>query len=802
MGFTADDYKISGIVKDAESNTPLAGASVKILNEAKGAVTDHKGIFSIGLANYRAEVDVEISFAGYETDTLTLHSAVAFHTLFLKQTTGTLSEVSVRTEKKQEPKENPVAITVVSSKKIDQALQSNIVDVLVKNVPGLNAVKTGPNISKPFIRGLGYNRVLTLYDGIRQEGQQWGDEHGIEIDPYGIEKAEVIKGPVSLIYGSDALAGVISMIPFTPKDLDGKIHGRLTSEYQHNNGLIGNGIRLYSRTQRWYILGAGSYRMAKNYQNAVDGSVYNTNFKEASATFSLGRVSRDGKSSLNVTMFNDRQGIPDGSRDSLTRKFTKQIYEGDQDDISNRPAVSSRELNSYSMSPLHQHIRHYRIYSDNHYSLRHGEMDVSLAWQQNIRQEFSHPVFTDQAGMYVRLNTFNFGTKYTIPVWQNTHLTIGVNSMNQDNKNKEATDFPIPDYRLWDMGTFIFAKWRHNRLSFSGGIRYDHRKIDGKSLYTVKNQYTGFDEKTNRNDPNAKKQINGFNKNYSGISLSLGSTYTINTHISLKANIARGYRAPSITELASNGLDPGAHIIYLGNMDSKPEFSFQQDFGMELEYDAVSGSVSVFNNYISHYIYLTELSDGGSATVDAQGNKTFQYQQASAHLYGLELSASIHPVAWAGFSWNNSIALTYGVNTSPLFDGKGILGRYLPHIPPATWLSNITQVVSLRSQIFRSLNFMAEFDYHGAQNRFLGLYETETATPAYKLINIATGTSIQYNKQRRFELQFTVNNLLNTAYQSNMSRLKYFEYYSFSPNNRYGIYSIGRNICIKVIFPI
>ena len=237
-------------------------------------------------------------------------------------------------------------------------------------------------------------------------------------------------------------------------------------------------------------------------------------------------------------------------------------------------------------------------------------------------------------------------------------------------------------------------------------------------------------------------------------------------------------------------------------MASLPEFSFEQDLGMELDYKDVSGSISVFNNHISHYIYLTELADQGGPVLDPQGNKTFQYQQASARLYGLELTASIHPAAWKGFAWTNNLALIYGVNTSPSFKDKGTEGRYLPYIPPATWLSTVTQVITLKNSAFTAINLMAEVDYNAAQNRYLGLYNTETATPSYMLVNMAAGTSIQYSKTRRLELQFQVNNIGNTIYQSNMSRLKYFEYYSASPNGRYGIYGIGRNLCMKLIFPI
>jgi len=149
-------------------------------------------------------------------------------------------------------KENPIAIQVVSSKTIDKTIASNIMDVLSKHSPGLSVLKTGSNISKPFIRGLGYNRVLTLYDGIRQEGQQWGDEHGLEVDGFQIHKAEIIKGPASLLFGSDGIAGVVSLIPYLPKLSHQQIEGRVLMEYQSNHGLWATGLRLGQRKNIGY----------------------------------------------------------------------------------------------------------------------------------------------------------------------------------------------------------------------------------------------------------------------------------------------------------------------------------------------------------------------------------------------------------------------------------------------------------------------------------------------------------------------------------------------------------------------
>ncbi|HVZ95688.1 MAG TPA: TonB-dependent receptor, partial [Chitinophagaceae bacterium] len=558
----------------------------------------------------------------------------------MKPQQGILNEVVVTgVSKAVLIRENPIAIASVSSKAIENTTETNIIDVLVKNVAGLNAVKTGPNISKPFIRGLGYNRVLTLYDGIRQEGQQWGDEHGIEVDAYNINRAEVVKGPASIMYGSDAVAGVVSLIPPMPAKTDTKLLGRYFTEYQSNNGLIGNGLRLSYSDNHWGYALRGSYRIAKNYTNNIDGRVYNTGFREINASATIQHFNSRGYSNLNLTLYQNLQGIPDGSRDSLTRKFTQQIYEGNNDDIKNRPIVADAFLNAYQLSPLHQNIAHYRIYSNNHYTIGKGDMDFSLAFQQNIRREYNHPTMPQQAGMHVRLNTFNYGFRYNAPALLHTEISLGVNGMYQNNKSIDATDFPIPDYSLFDIGSFIYAKWKQNNWTINGGLRYDNRHLQGDDFYTNMNSVTGFDHHvTSPDTAGAYLQFPAFAKSFHGVSMSFGATCQLNEHLSLKVNLAKGYRAPSITEYASNGLDPGAHIVYLGNRNFVPEFSWQEDIGADIYFQDFSASASLFNNNMEHFIYLSLLTDAnGNAILDPQGNKTFQYQQAAAQLYGAEL---------------------------------------------------------------------------------------------------------------------------------------------------------------------
>jgi len=794
---------VTGIVFDRQTGERLSNASIMIPGDSLGTQSDEKGGFVLAIPREQTRISFVVSHIGYDSDTIEIRDRPDYK-VALEPVGATLNEVVVTGSSHAIAlRENPISIALVSSKAIATTVESNVIDVLVKNVPGLNAVKTGPNISKPFIRGLGYNRVLTLYDGIRQEGQQWGDEHGIEVDAYNVGKAEVIKGPASLMFGSDALAGVVSLFPYRYTEHDGVVKGRVVSEFQSNNGLIGNGVRVARNTQHWNWMLSSSYRIAKNYTNRVDGRVYNTGFDEKNLTTSVGHVSERGHSTITFTLYDNLQGIPDGSRDSLTRRFTKQVYEGALDDVKNRRMVSSSDLNSYQLSPLHQHIQHYRLYTNNHYRVGQGDIDVLLASQRNVRREYNHPTKPDQAGMNLQLTTINYGVRYNAPEWYNTEISIGMNGMYQRDVTKNATDFPIPDYALNDMGGYLFAKWHKKKWIVSGGIRYDVRSIQSDDFYVRINSQTMFAEHTHVPDTaNATLQFPKLNQHFAGLSWSLGTTYALSEHINLKANLARGYRAPNMAEIASNGLDPGAHIVYIGNRNFEPEFSFQQDIGLSATFANLSASLSVFNNNVQHYIYLSQLVDDNGDPIElVHGNKTFQYLQGSAQLYGMESTFEFHPQRQKGFSIISNVSVVFGNNTQREFRDAGIYGQYLPFIPPVKILTTAQQEFKTHSRIVPLISAKVDVDYSARQERYLALYNTETATPAYVLTNVGLTIDVAYSALHTLKLQLQANNLFDVVYQSNMSRLKYFEYYAQSPNNRYGMYGMGRNLCVRVEIP-
>lgn len=702
-------------------------------------------------------------------------------------------------------RKSPVPVAVATKKEMDMHVNNNIIDAVLKQVPGLSAVTTGPNISKPFIRGLGYNRVLTMYDGIRQEGQQWGDEHGIEIDQYGIERAEVVKGPASLTYGSDALAGVINMIPYVPKGKEGELKGDAAMEYHTNNGMIGSSVGIAYKKNDWTYVFRVSGKAAHDYHNAADGYVYGTAFREYNVSGRVGVNKAWGFSHWAVTVYDNQQEIPDGSRDSLTRQFTKQVSEIPYDDIQHRPVVTEEELKTYAINPLHQRIQHYRLYTHNTIHLGKGEMDATLGFQQSIRREYDHPTMPGQAGLFVVLNTYNYGLVYHFPSWKGVEITMGVNGMYQTNTSKDATDFPIPDYHLFDAGAYLFAKRTVGKVDISGGIRYDNRQIHWNDLYVGTNPVTGFDQQVHLPDTmNARLPFPAFAHVYSGISGSIGATWNISERVLLKANIARGYRAPNITEIGSNGLDPGAHIVYLGNRTFRPEFSLQEDLGLQAWLGDADLSVELFHNTIDHYIYQAKLYDAnGQPVVIVPGNTTYQYQQAKAELYGVEMSCHLHPRQLGWLTFNNSLSVMEGLNKNEaLTQQYGTTAKYLPFIPPLHTRSEIRASFRGQTGFFSQWYVKAEMEYYAACTHFYGVDHTETATPGYTLLHAGCGTTILNKKKKELgRLFLQADNLLDAVYQSNLNRLKYFEYYTASPGGRSGIYNMGRNISMKMIVP-
>ena len=789
---------LSGTVKDVKG-LPLQGAIVEIPDLKVGAVADSNGYYIIENLP-KGKYIVVASLISYSKTTTTISIIGSLtHNFVLNESAIESQEVVITGQSKAtEINRSPVPVVAINNQYLRANISSNIIDALVQ-VPGVTAVTTGPNISKPFIRGLGYNRILTLYDGMRQEGQQWGDEHGIEVDEYSVDRVELVKGPASLIYGSDALAGVVNLIP-TPPATDGHVIGDFTSEYQSNNNMVGASGMMSGNQNGFYWLGRASHKQAMDYQDPIDGRVYATNFNETDANASFGVNKKWGFSHLELSLFNDLQAIPDGSRDSATRQFTKQVTEID----TFRPVVTNSELNRYALPVLHQHVQQYRAMSSNNFNLFNGLLSVNAGFERNIRQEFSHPEYGTIPGLDLRLNSYTYDVKYYFHGIAGWEVTAGLNGMYQANDATKGTEFIIPSYNQFDIGPFAVFKKTIGKLDIAGGIRYDNRSFHNDAVYTTTDPATGFGTYySGANTSAATQQFAAASHNYSGTTYSLGLAYIFSKAFALKGNIARGFRAPNIAEISADGVHPGTNIYQVGGTDLKPEFSLQEDIGMEFTSKHISVNVSVFNNDIANYIY-NQKELNASGTDSMKDNATvFKFQATHARLYGGEASIDIHPHPLDWLHFENSISLVYGVNEG----GDGVLvndrNKYLPLIPPVHGISELRANFKHPRKFLQNTFFKLQVEAYASQNRVYLANNTETATPGYTLFNAGIGSDIT-NHSGKTILNVSVfgNNLFNVAYEDHLSRLKYFEPYPDDPRGHSGIYNMGRNIGVKVSVPI
>lgn len=790
---------LSGQITDAKTNEPLIGVTVYFPDLKTGAVTDVNGQFKVGHLP-SGNFTVTISFLGYKT----ISQQVAIkgntqHNFSMITSTIEQNEIVVTgLSKATEINRSPIPIIAVNKRYISQTLHTNIIDAIT-NVPGVSAVTTGPNVSKPFIHGLGYNRVLTLYDGMPQEEQQWGDEHGIGVDGYSIDHVEVIEGPASLTYGSDALAGVINLIP-TPPAPDGRIIGNVMGEYQTNNGLIGGSAMLSGNRNGFYWLGRISHKSAKNYRDKIDGWVFGTNYEENDATANFGINSGWGYSHWDLTLYDDLQAIPDGSRDSASRKFTMQTNDLDS---GIRPIVPENLLNSYTLPVLHQHVQLYRIYSSNNFIIGSGNLLVNAGFERSIRREYDYPEQPSIPGLYLQMNTITYGVKYDLPEVAGWNIVTGFNGMYKNNTSTAGTDFLIPNYHQLSIGPFAMAKRSFGKLDLAGGLRYDFSFFNNSGLYAITDPKTGMAHPIYGADTMGANHIfENYQHSFNGFSGNLGATYNITDKMSVKFDLGRGYRTPNIAEISSNGVHPGTNIYQIGNPNFKPEFDLQEDFGFSYNTDRLSVNLDLFNNNISNYIFNQKvLNFQGQDSIIVPGNETFKFQQTRAQLYGGSISIDVHPLKWLHFE--NSLSAVYGLNKGVKGEAVADSAKYLPLIAPLHTLTTLRAEMWKRHGRFSNGFIKFQMEVYGAQNRAFLAYNTETPTPGYVLFNAGIGTDITDAKGKTlFNISLLANNIFNTAYQSNLSRLKYFEEYPNDPRGHLGIYNMGRNVGLRISVPL
>jgi iron complex outermembrane receptor protein len=750
----ADIGNVTGKVIDASNKMTLPGATISIPDLKITAATDANGNFIFKSLPSKGKLLMQVQYIGYKTLTQVVDMSSTAPIVFEMQPTSieTKEVIITGTATSSNNKQNSTSVSTLNREELLRP-STNLIDAIAKQVPGFSQITTGPSISKPVIRGLSANRVVTLDDGVKQQGQQFGDEHGVEIDQFKIERVEVLKGAASLMYGSDALGGVLNLLePLTTPD--GEIRGEVVSNYSTNNGLSSNSLMLTGNENGFVWRGRGSYKNAYSF-NTPTGYFPNSGFNETDLNGMLGLNKSWGYSHLTFSYFKNNIGFYDPEFNSAGQ------YVND-----NNVAFTDKDYKSRTIDFPRQDIRHFKIALDNNIVFSSGSLKLNLGFQNNQRRELDNAT----PSLFFDLNTYSGDAKYYVNEKNGWEPVFGL-SVDAGHSVNKGTEFLIPAYDTYGGGAFAYLKKTWDKNTFNVGLRYDYRDNKGKGL--VEGGVTRF---------------TAFDNTSSNVSTALGYTHEFNDQLSFKANAGTAFRAPNTAELGSNGVHEGTFRYEIGNPNLSPERSYQADAALQYDTNVISASLGIYNNYIHNFIYAANTAGDNITITDDNGNPqlypVYRYTQVDANLYGVETSLTLHPVSYIHL--DNTFGYTHAQNTT--------LDRPLSFIPAG----NMHNTIRFEPKIGKLKESYISFglDNYFAQNRFDAAFETPTN--AYTLINASVGTTVVVGKQK-VRVYIAGNNLEDKKYYDALSRLKPGRLDQTDPT--LGVYNPGRSITFGISIP-
>ena len=670
-----------------------------------------------------------------------LASMLLISQISFSQTDGVqveLDEVILSLPFSQDKGKSVIKVEKINLNDINPILRSYISKSLSK-LPGISIISTGPGISKPSIRGLSSNRVITYVQGVRLENQQWGDEHGLGISTSGINSIELIKGPSYVTYGSDAMGGVLYIEPERySSDFSLDYMGIYNSNY---NGITNN-LGLKGSSGNFSYLLRGNMTDNQNF-STPDGEVENTWFKENDIQAGLKYQTENFSSDLRLTMNFSELGIPHMEEGHDDHDDHEEEGHDDHDDHDDHEGHEDH----------YQELSHTMLTWKNNIDLGNNhDLEVTLGRQVNDRKEFGgheeeghddhedheeeghddhddHGHGESDAELDMELITNTLDMNLTMPQSDNFNLIIGSNILSQENKNFGHEEL-IPDAEMNDFGLYGLGQITMENGAALIGIRYDSRSINSEMGSADFSNFNGSV---------------GIKRNFD--------------NSTLRINLGSGYRAPSLIELFADGVHHGTFRYEKGNSSLVAETSFQTDITLEINNDDSSLSFDLFYNDINDYIYVSP----SSLTMDSY--KVYNYMQQNATLWGGE----IHYSKQTGIDWLTSHTSLEYIN------GETADGHALPFIAPLTFNQVLTANIS------SNYSFEIDFLAKAKQSR---VSQFEEETDGYSLLNLSGNwmTSFLDNDLNIF---WSVDNVFDKEYFDHLSRLK-----------TAGIHEMGRNISI------
>jgi iron complex outermembrane recepter protein len=767
---------VSGKVTTTNAKGSVFGAIVRIPDVSASAVVNSEGVYTIPNVPNGIHL-IEIQLTGYSpiSDKITVNGATEKDFSLVAYVAEDDQLTVTGSVGAQRLKLNPTSVSVFRKPQLLATAANSLVDALAQQAKGVTTYTTGPAITKPIIRGLGYNRAVVVSDGLRQEGQQWGDEHGLEVDEYAVERVEILRGPASLAYGSDALGGVINISSLQPV-ANGVLKGNLMYHGGLNNRLNGFYGDLQGNENGFHFGIKASGRAAGDYENSADGNVLNSRFNERGISGYAGIRRSWGGVTLFASNLDQQLGIVTGDRNANGNFI---LYKGTPFETLPNPS----DVNSKIAFTPNQNVYHTRFGLNSFFNVGKHVLDVTLGNQKNVRKEFGDPTAPTTPELQFNLNTINYNVALKFAEKNGWKTTLGVNGMQQENKIG-GEEFIIPEYTLFDAGVYAITNKTFGKTTLSGGVRYDNRSVNSDIIPPT---------------------ILLGSKSFSNVSGSLGISVAASDKLTFKLNAARGFRAPNIPELTSFGIHEGTNRFEIGNRNLKSETSLQFDAAVEVNSEHFSLSLTPFYNRINNYIFYNGVRNalGGDSTVvvDGEDVRVFKFSQDKpANLRGFEFNVDFHPHPLDWLHFENTFSFVRGTFGGAPSSGFVNTDFNLPFMPAPRWLSEIRAQFLQNGENMRNAYFKVQMDRVSAQEDIYGLNNTEGFTSNYTLFNVGLGTELHFNNYHFVTVHAGVQNAGDVAYQSHLSRLKYTDFNA--SNGRTGVHNMGQNYYVKVNFPL
>ena len=723
---------IRGKVVDNNSGNGIAFAEIFCLETQNGTISDIDGNWEL---ENQVDFQIKLLVKAIEFDKKLIKVENKEKNLIIKLEHSHihLDEVIVSTSDSELQR---YSVFPVESRKIadlSKIEQTNLVDAM-SNIPGIYNFSTGNGIAKPVIRGLSGMRVLTSQNGLRLENQQWGADHGFAVLNLGIDRVEIIKGPSSLIYGADALGGVIYLADEPYANIN-KQEINASTKLETNSMASVNKISYKSSKNNLRFAVYGGYFTRANY--AIGNSqIFNssakefvTNSKNSGSSFktAIGYNKNKWITNFRYQLLYFQNGLPGHTHDSIWELSS---------------FITANQTRNYTI-PAQKIINHLAQW-ENKFYFKSDELIAQLGFTSNDLKEFGEKLFTPGIDMTLQNTSYNLRWKHNFNKYFD--LVSGSQGMFQNNTNgQKAEEILVPNSNFNDFGAYTLLKSTFNLWNIQLGARYDQRSVTTKEVLDV------------------------FDKSFSGLNYSAGISRS-NKYLTTRLNASTGFRPPHISELLADGVHHATMQYLVGDRNFESERANQIDFYLGAHFDHLEIVINPFINQINNYIYKIQRFDFNNhpVTDNNSGLYIFDMRQTNAVFSGGEIAMHYHPhiAHWLHLESNLSILTNQDS---------------LPFVPQNR-LNNTIKVEFKNENKLNLNSFSAQYLHFFEQN---SVAPYETPSSAYQILNFSCIGSISTKYKIGYSLG--INNLLNVNYIDHLSRLK-----------NYNIPNPGRNFFVKL----